>query len=270
MDIDADVIYTELAPSDALVQRMGRILRRHNREFVYDSEPNVKIIFFEEGLESGNSRVYSKEILLTSLSILISILIDKKDVNEEEILNNLQNYIKYKNNKFIVDSKLENTIKKYDQSKNDKKNNKESIKFEDCVLLSEYDKYVLNNSLYKSQSSESSFKRDFFKTLDLLDAGYISDSRLEAQQIFRSMATTLVIPEIRLEQFKQSVKEFFNKYRDSERIYTFFKHQIIAKFFVNIIGLKQRNPIYKLEYWIESNFADVIDDNLTKDEIEKL
>lgn len=149
MDIDADVIYTELAPSDALVQRMGRILRRHNREFVYDSEPNVKIIFFEEGLESGNSRVYSKEILLTSLSILISILIDKKDVNEEEILNNLQNYIKYENNKFIVDSKLENTIKKYDQSKNDKKNNKESIKFEDCVLLSEYDKYVLNNSLYK-------------------------------------------------------------------------------------------------------------------------
>ena len=136
MDIDADVIYTELAPSDALVQRMGRILRRHNREFVYDSEPNVKIIFFEEGLESGNSRVYSKEILLTSLSILISILIDKKDVNEEEILNNLQNYIKYENNKFIVDSKLENTIKKYDQSKNDKKNNKESIKFEDCVLLS--------------------------------------------------------------------------------------------------------------------------------------
>jgi len=149
LDIDADVIYTELAPSDALVQRMGRILRRHNREFVYDSEPNVKIIFFEEGLESGNSRVYSKEILLTSLSILISILIDKKDVNEEEILNNLQNYIKYENNKFIVDSKLENTIKKYDQSKNDKKNNKESIKFEDCVLLSEYDKYVLNNSLYK-------------------------------------------------------------------------------------------------------------------------
>ncbi len=51
---------------------MGRVLRRYRQNFNYDGEPNVKILIFSEGYESGNGKVYHKELIETTKSILIN------------------------------------------------------------------------------------------------------------------------------------------------------------------------------------------------------
>ncbi|MEM1724593.1 MAG: helicase-related protein [Thermoplasmata archaeon] len=45
LDIDYDILFTELAPLDSLIQRMGRILRRYRNNYEYNKEdpPNVFI-----------------------------------------------------------------------------------------------------------------------------------------------------------------------------------------------------------------------------------
>ena len=78
LDIDADLLYTELAPIDALIQRMGRVMRRYRegKHIDENSPPNVYVFYenFYEGnkqIVSGAGRVYLNELLYLSLVLLI-------------------------------------------------------------------------------------------------------------------------------------------------------------------------------------------------------
>lgn len=75
LDIDYDILFTELAPLDALIQRMGRILRRYRENYEYKEEdPNVFICgaVKDDKVEnvSGVGRVYRKDVLITTYKLL--------------------------------------------------------------------------------------------------------------------------------------------------------------------------------------------------------
>jgi CRISPR-associated endonuclease/helicase Cas3 len=79
LDIDFDVLITELAPYDVLIQRMGRILRRYKTDGDYlPNEPNIYII--SENV-SGKGTVYEGYLLEKTLDFLK----DGKISEEEKI-----------------------------------------------------------------------------------------------------------------------------------------------------------------------------------------
>ncbi|MCS6895331.1 MAG: CRISPR-associated helicase Cas3', partial [Bacteroidia bacterium] len=78
LDIDADFLLTELAPADALVQRMGRVARRFRADDASVSRPERPNVFIwarqqnsKSKLASGEGRVYDRELLELTLDRLI-------------------------------------------------------------------------------------------------------------------------------------------------------------------------------------------------------
>jgi CRISPR-associated endonuclease/helicase Cas3 len=60
LDIDYDLLITELSTADSLIQRMGRVYRKTGRTITPDSQPNIIICTKEP---SGKGKVYDKEIV---------------------------------------------------------------------------------------------------------------------------------------------------------------------------------------------------------------
>ena len=89
LDIDYDVLITELAPLDSLFQRMGRILRRYREDFKYNEEkPNVLIYGVREKEEeeeeirknvSGAGNVYKIDVLLETSKLIKSKIKSKNN-----------------------------------------------------------------------------------------------------------------------------------------------------------------------------------------------
>ncbi|MCM8808202.1 MAG: CRISPR-associated helicase Cas3', partial [Candidatus Omnitrophica bacterium] len=196
LDVDADVLFTEICPLDALVQRMGRVLRRIGANFefyresnekrfykdnngkIYEvdlSVPNVYILVFENGKESGEGRVYDRELLDLSVRKL------------------------------------------------------ESLK-ENSFMLSEYKKYEIVKSFYKSLSESSFYLKEFYETLEVLSVGYMSNRKTEAERIFREIHDIQIISENKLDDFIEEIK----KTNWDSVNFTIFKKDILSKFIVSV------------------------------------
>lgn len=237
IDIDADYLFTEIAPLDALIQRMGRVLRRYNKDFQYNGEPNVNIILFEKGNESGNGRVYTDE-LIELTKIILTDLIDKGNINSEST------------------KKLTDTYYESNNSKKKSKKKKTELNIpSNSILISEYDKYQLVNLLFElmSKSQSSKYLDEFYKTLELLDAGYSAERKLEAQRKFRPMISTQVISRSLENELKNALIDYLNNYYSSKRPFTLFKEKIISEFVVNVNGLKNRGRENSFSTWIMEN-----------------
>lgn len=104
LDIDYDVLFTELAPLDALIQRMGRILRRYRDNYEYKEEnPNVFICGDVDTrgnkIEnvSGVGHVYREDVLITTYKLLKEKNGEVIDENEKiELIDEFYNKIKEK------------------------------------------------------------------------------------------------------------------------------------------------------------------------------
>ncbi len=238
LDIDADILYTELAPIDSLVQRMGRVLRRIRDEESYKkyldaqepTSPNI-IIFYQKPddnikLSSGAGSVYQNDLLAFSLALLFKGA-------KPEIFNKI---IELKNKYWPEEkekrrkAKVKNVLKEFlEELLKNVGNSRTQTRF--VFSLAEIDKNQLVEKLYSTLPSTSSYLQRFYETLDILDAGYMSDKKQEALKIFREIFMIPAIPESRKEEFKNEINSFLAKNNLS---YTLFKSEVLSKHVINI------------------------------------
>ncbi len=268
LDIDADILFTEICPLDALVQRMGRVLRRYfyrdskvinkstgkeidlSNEFkAYEIEnngnPNVYVWIFKNGLESGNGKVYSKELLKFSIAWLLK---KENDRNLEEFPDEFANKEISKLNErlketfgFLKTSHQKDTEKKSKR----KKSQSEEVDYyfilendnwlRECEIeLSEYDKYLLVSNFYRTLPKDGAYLKEFYETIEILESGYMSDKKFDAQKIFREIYDVSIVSENYLEVFLKEVKKFMCRNNLVEVKFTLFKKEILSKFVVTI------------------------------------
>ncbi len=166
LDIDADVLYTELAPIDALLQRMGRVWRRlhpfenKSNKSYSDKETNVYVCTrgdsnsnTKEKLPSGcDGKVYEKELVLATLKALEQHLSGKSGPLYEK-----------DKQKLVEDTFLDST---------------------------------LQNSRYIQY---------FHEALEVVRAGYQSDKRSDAERFFRRIHTVWLTYEEDLNRIKKAI-----------------------------------------------------------------
>ena len=74
LDIDFDVMITDIAPMDLLLQRIGRLHRHQNKRPQLLSQPICFITGIEEdGFSQGIDRVYAKYLLMRTLDLINSL-----------------------------------------------------------------------------------------------------------------------------------------------------------------------------------------------------
>lgn len=233
LDLDADILFTEFAPIDSLVQRMGRVLRRYKNESPeFIKTPNVFISIFENGIESSGYNVYSDDLIGITMKLLSS------DTNE------LVKWCSDRSNK--KDWRSEKTIKEFFKH------------IQTNLILSEKDKCTLVEQLYNPKLYDSSrgYLSTFYKTLDILDAGFMAERKEEAHRIFREISSITVVPNSELDKLKSSLINFFDKNTENKNLYLKFRKDVLNKFVLNVSFPKWKyNEIrfredIKLDYWI--------------------
>lgn len=231
LDIDADYLYTEIAPIDALIQRMGRVLRRvkNDKQYLYEGEPNV-VVFFnisdDKGMESSKGLVYSTELLDFTLLILLK----RAGIIDEKYISELRNI-------YSINSQEPNTKKKrrsHSQARKDffdpinQEINDKNLIFK----LDEKEKKLLVEELYDTIPETCKYIRSFYDTLAILDSGYVSEKKSEALDIFREIYTIPAIPLGLKDEFLNTLKSYIEN--GGPINYASFKEKILAKFCVNI------------------------------------
>ena len=157
LDIDFDILYTEMSTLDSLFQRFGRCYRSRKYE---EKEPNIKIYIKEA---SGVGYIYDKEIYQKSIELLqkydgqileekIKIdLVDK--LYSKEMLQDTEFYKKFKDSFRVLDNIID-----YDTSKNDAQKILRNIDNMDVIPKIIYDE---NLNLFEEYSIESDQKKKY-------------------------------------------------------------------------------------------------------------
>lgn len=102
LDIDFDILYTDMCTIDSLFQRMGRVYRKRKYE---KEEPNILIY----DNKNGGSKVIDSEIYKYSLEEILKY--DNKELTEEDKQTMIENIFNPKLNKELTKSKYYNQIK---------------------------------------------------------------------------------------------------------------------------------------------------------------
>lgn len=124
-------------------------------------------------------------------------------------------------------------------------NNGTEHKFKDLekikpFFLTEKDKSSLVERLFDGLPEKSTYLKSF-KMLQVLDPGFMSDRKSEAQRTFREINDVSVISEDKKEQFYEDLKVFkFSK----KYAYTEFKSKVISKYVISVQRSKVKEYLY--------------------------
>jgi len=195
LDIDADYLFTDIAPADSLVQRMGRVYRRYREGDHVPEEPNILIFTGKKNDSALYTGVYPKEIIKTTVEKLKQIQKDKDGVMDE-------------------------------------KSKKEAV--ETVYALKNFEK--------------TDYYKRYKRTLALLNSGYTSDTKREAQRQFRDIVQIPIIP-INLK------KEVRKKLTQLSGSYLNFRKAIIDPFVVGISPWEVQENDLEAELELKENYT---------------
>ncbi len=213
LDIDADVLFTEIAPMDALVQRMGRVMRRYKAAYEVKEKGQINIFYYYKAkdkgfeIESGGGYVYDNDLLILTLAEL-------NGHNAEEYL-----ALKYSRDTKKVEKKSKKSVNDILQSILEYTYISEAI--------SEQKKKEMVGNVFNKLLDDSRYKKRFYNMLAILDAGYISDRKADAARLFREIFTIPVIVYSNKDDFIKSIEDFCQNV-DFEWVK--FKKDVLSKF----------------------------------------
>lgn len=244
LDIDADVLYTEIAPMDALVQRMGRVWRRYSlseTSVVSPKEDNVIIWCFRKGFHSGRERVYDSQVVEQTKQIITERMSRSSEQFRVALLSEIDKYLM--------------VCKLYDQI---------ASKCLQRQKLEEGGETSKSSQQQKPREKrENRYIQRFYQTKEILDAGYLSERLEEARELFREIANIPVIPSSRREEFLQAVGQFF-ECRGDAASYTLFKREILSEFVVDVPHPQKKSQLESLLKWLPTLKGHLSERNLQR------
>jgi CRISPR-associated endonuclease/helicase Cas3 len=231
LDINADYLFTEIAPFDSLVQRMGRTLRHirpESNNIPEILEPNVHVLVFEKSIESGKGKVYRTDILLMTLKLLGLYKIQHQDIDAE-----YRSFVQ----KTIDTKDLEGLKQQTIQEVFD------GTDYIEIGAIAEYAKYYLHNLLYELPR-EHNIIQEMEYMLSLIISNY-STNNDKAQEIFRQIRSIPCVPKNLVDELIQASQDFLSNANTKIR----FKNEVLNKVLVNVnypMHLQKQDKIFPL------------------------
>ncbi|HQC19671.1 MAG TPA: CRISPR-associated helicase Cas3' [Smithella sp.] len=247
LDIDADVLFTEIAPMDSLVQRMGRVMRRYKTASEVTEDGKVNIFYSyklrDKGFEfeSGSGYVYDNDLLILTIAEL-------NGQDAEEYLT-----LKYSKDTKKVEKKSKKSVNDILQS----------ILEHECISkpISEQKKKEMVGNVFNKLSNDSRYKKRFYEMLSVLDAGYISDRKADAARLFREIFT---IPVIVFKDANEFIKSVTDICLSGDCEWVRFKKDVLSRFTIHVSK-------YAIDISSSASTSDLqYDPSIDKDKMKKI
>lgn len=279
LDIDADLLYTEPSPADSMVQRMGRVFRRYSLGEIDIplEEANVVVMVDSLCLTSDDGSVYDRDLTALSLVLLTAFVSGEISLDSVEF-------------NWLLDSpvwsKAFRPARKVARERNQQIKQKANLNLVELLeqstqpfVINERQKVAWVKSLYEilEEATElrdgkkqnklyfGKYLNEFYRTLDILDHGFCSDCKREAQRMFRDIYEIQAIPIGLLEDFYEEMRELLTH---SQISYFMLVDKIISKY---VVSIPQRSFRGKPEIIKDLDFKKVFsEDGIVKEKRDSL